>query len=196
MEAAELDVAETVGRLMHFWGFKRPMGRLWTILYLSPHPRSAADLAELLHMSSGGVSMALAELEKWGCIQRTWVPGDRRDYFVAESDIWQMVQRVLRERELRLVEDFGHTLRRASAAVATAAATPSPGNPSTTVWTRDEPDELGYKRQRLGRLVELTQVGQTLLGALVAGGTVDPTRLIKTAASASAPPTQDPKPPN
>ncbi len=147
-------------------------------------------------MSSGGVSMALAELEKWGCIQRTWVPGDRRDYFVAESDIWQMVQRVLRERELRLVEDFGHTLRRASAAVATAAATPSPGNPSTTVWTRDEPDELGYKRQRLGRLVELTQVGQTLLGALVAGGTVDPTRLIKTAASASAPPTQDPKPPN
>src|SRR5690606_23047344 len=94
---AEISVAETVGRLMHFWGFKRPMGRIWTILYLSPEPVSAAQLGSTLKMSAGAVSMALAELEKWGAITRTWIPGARRDYFVAEDDIWKLVRRVVRE---------------------------------------------------------------------------------------------------
>lgn len=34
IEAAQLRVADAIGVLMEFWGFKRPMGRLWTLLYL------------------------------------------------------------------------------------------------------------------------------------------------------------------
>lgn len=162
---AELDVADTVGRLMHFWGFKRPMGRLWTILYLSPQPLCAQDLGQMLKMSAGAVSMALAELEKWGCINRSWVPGERRDYFSAEPSVWKMVQRVLRERELSLVREFGVALDEASSAVSPAGGDLSP--------------ELSYKRARLEHLRELAQTGETLLGALVAGGPVDPTLLLK-----------------
>ena len=51
IRAAELRVAEVIGGLMEFWGFKAVMGRLWTILYLSPEPLSAAELGERLQRS-------------------------------------------------------------------------------------------------------------------------------------------------
>jgi DNA-binding transcriptional regulator GbsR (MarR family) len=162
---AEIAVADAIGRLMHFWGFKRPMGRLWTVLYLSPEPLGAAELGTTLRMSAGAVSMALAELEKWGAVTRTWIPGARRDYFVAESDIWKMVQRVVKERELSLVQDFGASLERAAQEL----------SPETA----EDPDgALRYKRDRLERLNRLRRAGETILSSLVAGDSVDPTELI------------------
>ena len=56
-EAALSAVADAVGGLMEFWGFKRNMGRMWTVLYLAPDPLSAADLCERLSLSTGAVSM-------------------------------------------------------------------------------------------------------------------------------------------
>jgi DNA-binding transcriptional regulator GbsR (MarR family) len=154
---ADLEVADTIGRLMHFWGFKRPMGRIWTVLYLSPEALPAVELAQRLKMSAGAVSMALGELEKWGAVSRSWVPGERRDYFSAEPSIWKMVQRVLRDRELVLVREFQGSLERASQAVGS---------------------ESSYKRARLGELAALCATGASLLEALVSGGTVDPTLLV------------------
>jgi DNA-binding transcriptional regulator GbsR (MarR family) len=164
---AELEVAETVGRLMHFWGFKRPMGRTWTVLYLSPSPLSAADLADRLSMSAGGISMTLSALETWGCVERIWVPGERREYFRAEPDIWKMVQRVLARRELALVHEFGEALGRARDAMGGDAGSAG----------RAEGDPDAFKLDRLQRLAHLAGVGETLLQALVAGNTVDPTFL-------------------
>lgn len=154
---------------MQFWGFKRPMGRLWAMLYLSPDPLSAAGLGETLRMSTGSVSMALAELEKWGAVTRTWIPGVRREYFVAEADIWKMVQRVMRERELSLVVDFGQSVREAENQVSELEATAD----------ADLQSALSYKRDRLRRLSDLSRTGETLLKALVAGDSVNPTLLIK-----------------
>ena len=67
----ELQVAEAVGQLMEFWGFKRQMGRLWTVLFLSPDPLDVAALAERLQMSTSAVSLSLAELSwavELGCV--------------------------------------------------------------------------------------------------------------------------------
>src|SRR6476469_8203988 len=92
------EVADAVGALMEFWGFKRVMGRVWTLLYLRGEPLSAAELCEQLEISSGAASMTLAELEHWAVVRRSRKPGDRREYFEAESDVWKMISRVLRER--------------------------------------------------------------------------------------------------
>lgn len=166
---AEIAIADAIGRLMQFWGFKRPMGRIWAVLYLSPQPMSAAQLGEILKMSTGAVSMALAELEKWSAVMRTWIPGVRRDYFVAESDIWKMVQRVIRERELTLVVDFGQSVRMAEIQVSDLEKGADD----------DLQSALTYKRERLRRLSDLSLTGETLLKALVAGDSVDPTLLIQ-----------------
>lgn len=168
---AELAVADTIGRLMHFWGFKRPMGRLWTVLYLSPVPLSAGELGDRLKMSAGGVSMALNELEQWGAVLRTWQPGRRRDYFQAESNIWKMVRRVLRDRELTLVREFRAVLQNAEASLTPEAEADTSRKASSG---EDRNQELSYKRERLRRLAELAATGESLLAALVAGRAIDP----------------------
>ncbi len=170
----ELAVAEVVGRLMHFWGFKRPMGRVWSLLYLSDTPMSAASLGEALKMSAGAISMALSELEKWGAIQRTWIPGERRDYFSAEADIWKLVQRVMRERELGLVRDFTQSLARAENDISERESQLREGTPPEDL---DLAAKLSYKRERLARLRHLSETGENLLGALVDGGAVNPSLL-------------------
>src|SRR5687768_14421725 len=81
---AEIAVTDAVGRLMEFWGFKRNMGRVWAVMYLSPHPLTAGDLKDLLQISSGAVSMTLAELMRWGVVKKVWVQGERKDFFVGE----------------------------------------------------------------------------------------------------------------
>lgn len=167
VDEAELRVADTVGALMEFWGFKRAMGRVWTLIYLSPDPLGAADVADRLQMSAGAVSMTLAELGKWGTIRKAWRPGERRDYFEAETSIWKMITRVLRERELGLVRDTAEALGAAEAALVAAART----------GDRETRRRVTFMRDRLARLQLITQVGETLINALVAGEAIDTTSL-------------------
>jgi DNA-binding transcriptional regulator GbsR (MarR family) len=160
---AELEVADSVGRLMEFWGFKRPMGRIWTLLYLAPEALGAAEIGEALRMSAGAVSMAMGELVKWGAVKKSWRPGERRDFYEAETSIGRLLQRVLRERELSMVRGFGEALEAAQRALP----------------PEKKPGAGTFKRERLGELRRLARLGETLLTALVAGKTVDPTPILK-----------------
>src|SRR5690606_8944991 len=154
---AELEVADSIGQLMEFWGFKRPMGRVWALLYLTPGPLGAAEIGSELRMSAGAVSMALYELLQWGAVRKNWRPGERRDYYEAETGIGRLVQRVLRERELVLVQKFAETLESAE----------------RRLGQSPEPDPaLEFKRTRLKRLEALAKLGESLLSALVSGETV------------------------
>jgi DNA-binding transcriptional regulator GbsR (MarR family) len=148
---------------MEFWGFKRPMGRIWALLYLAPQPLGAAEIGEDLHMSAGAVSMALSELAKWGAVRKTWRPGERRDYYEAETGIGRLVQRVLRERELSMVQKFGEALH--------AAAT-------TLSESGEASEAIEFKRARLKELAALSKLGESLLSALVSGEAVDPAPLL------------------
>lgn len=96
-------VAETMGELVEFWGFKASMGRIWACLYLSAQPLSANQLADLTGLSAGAISMGMHELAQWGLIRRVPVPGERKRYYTAYTDVWEVVRRIVRERELRLV---------------------------------------------------------------------------------------------
>lgn len=160
---AELRVADTVGALMEFWGFKRPMGRIWTLLFLSPSTLPASEIGERLSMSSGAVSMALAELQKWGAVRRTWRPGERRDFFEAETNVWKMVSRVFRERELALVRDAAAAFRDAKETFSRASRKAG----------RPRGKELAFARSRIGQLEGLARIGEMLVNALVSGGRID-----------------------
>jgi len=169
LERAELRVVDMVGNMMEFWGFKRPMGRVWTLLYLSPEPLVAADIAERLQMSAGNVSMTLSELTKWGAARKTWRPGDRRDFYQAETSVWKMVTRVMRERELLLVREAGEAFAHAGDVAQAQAA----GRP------RSDPERarLQFIHERAGQLRALAAVGEKLIESIVAGEPVDPAPL-------------------
>jgi DNA-binding transcriptional regulator GbsR (MarR family) len=168
-EAPLLAVADAIGALMEFWGFKRAMGRVWAILYLAPQPLTAQDLQDRLTMSAGAVSMTVAELLKWGVVKKTWKPGDRRDYFSPETSIWKMVTRVFRERELlqvrAAIETFEQTLK--ALAQAMRAARP------------DDRRRLKFASERLESLLQLARIGETLIAALVSGERIDPAPIQK-----------------
>jgi DNA-binding transcriptional regulator GbsR (MarR family) len=65
---AKLQVADQLGALMEFWGFKRVLGRIWTMLYLSDRPLTAAELSDQLDLSPSAISLAMAELKRWGVV--------------------------------------------------------------------------------------------------------------------------------
>src|SRR5512136_937496 len=102
---ADLAVADAVGALMELWGFRRQLGRIWAVLFLSDRPLAAPELCERLGISTGLLSMSLAELRRWGVVGGVAVPGDRKEHYRAETDVWRMVRRVLAEREKRAVEE-------------------------------------------------------------------------------------------
>jgi DNA-binding transcriptional regulator GbsR (MarR family) len=159
VDDAVLRIADAVGGLMESWGFKRNMGRLWSVLYLDNRPLPAAEIGEKLSLSAGAVSMLLTELQEWGAIKKTWVPGERKEYFEAETSIWKMVSRVMRERELQWIrtaldsfEEGGRTL----------AAEPATGDARAELIAA-----------RITGLVDLTRVTATLLESALQGESVD-----------------------
>jgi len=97
-------VVNAVGQVIEFWGFKRNHGRLWALLYLRGVPMTAAQLQDGLDLSKGAVSMITRDLEQWGIVRRVRVPGESASHFVAEVEFMRMIGRVLREREMTLLE--------------------------------------------------------------------------------------------
>lgn len=164
---AELDAADAMGRLMEFWGFRRHMGRIWTVLYLSPTPLNTTDLSETLQLSSSAVSLSLGELVRWGAVRKTWLPGERKDFYEAESNVWKLLRRVYERRELNLI-------REASEAFAQAQRQLDGANAGLVPRERSRVD---YMRRRLARLTALSKAGERLVRLLVAGRVIDPTDL-------------------
>jgi len=95
--------SETMAELVSFWGFKNSMGRIWTLLYLTPHALPADVIADRTGLSAGSVSMALAELAEWELVARDDPPGATKRHYRAETEVWTIVRRIFRERELVLV---------------------------------------------------------------------------------------------
>src|SRR5512143_3031305 len=143
----DLAVADAMGALMELWGFRRQLGRIWAVLFLSERPLAAPDLCERLHISTGLLSMSLAELRRWGVVRSVEIPGDRKEHFEPETNVWKLVARVLREREKRAVESALSAFERALAEVRAAA---SDVDPAVKAAAR-------FKVKRLERLADLSR---------------------------------------
>jgi HTH-type transcriptional regulator, glycine betaine synthesis regulator len=103
--SAEHSVVEAIGRLAESWGLRRNLGRAWTVLFLRGSPVTATELQAALALSTGAVSMTLRELQRWGVIRRVHRPGERQKHYTAEVDVWRVVARVIRGRELAALDE-------------------------------------------------------------------------------------------
>ena len=161
---AELQAADAIGRLMEFWGFRRHMGRLWTVLYLSPEPMTTVELSETLQLSSSAVSLSLGELVRWGAVRKTWRPGERKDFYEAENSVWKLLRRVYERRELNLIREAEDALGSAQRRLEEARPDLGP----------EGRRRIDYMRKRLSRLSALSKAGERLVRLLVAGRALDP----------------------
>jgi len=102
---------------MHFgemgskWGFNRTVGQLFALIVISEQALCADDLASALSVSRGNVSMGLKELQSWRLIKPMHIPGDRKEYYEAAGDIWQLAITVLEERRKRELDPTLSLLR-------------------------------------------------------------------------------------
>ncbi len=86
------------------WGVNRSVAQIHALLYLSDGPLNAEEISETLTLARSNVSTALKELQSYGIVRRTHVAGDRRDHFVAETDLWELLLRISAERKRREVD--------------------------------------------------------------------------------------------
>src|SRR5512138_2909553 len=92
---------EAWGAMGALWGINRSVARVHALLMASEEPLSLEQIAEQLRISKGNASMSLRELRTFGVVRPVEVPGDRRDFYVTEPDVWTMFFRILRERKRR-----------------------------------------------------------------------------------------------
>src|SRR6187431_2496712 len=90
---AELLAADAIGDIIEHWGFRKVLGRVWTVLFIAAEPLPAATIGDRLSMSAGATSMALTELQRWGVVKRVWRPGERKEFYEAETDFWRMISK-------------------------------------------------------------------------------------------------------
>src|SRR3982751_4202962 len=83
------------------WGINRTMAQIHALLLISPDSLTQDDMMEELNISRGNVNMNIRELINWGLVDRVLIPGERKEYFSAEKDIWKVVRQIVKERKKR-----------------------------------------------------------------------------------------------
>jgi DNA-binding transcriptional regulator GbsR (MarR family) len=86
------------------WGINRTMAQIHALLLISPDPLTQDDIMEELNISRGNTNMNIRELINWGLVERVILPGERKEYFTAEKDIWKVVKQIVKERKKRELE--------------------------------------------------------------------------------------------
>ena len=100
------------------WGVNRSVAQVHALLYLADRPLHAETITETLALARSNVSTALKELAGYQIVRRVHVEGDRRDHFVAETDLWDMLLRIAAERKRREIDPTIQLLAELSARLA------------------------------------------------------------------------------
>lgn len=122
------------------WGINRTVAQIHALLFLSPTPLNAEDIAATLGVARSNVSTSLRELQGWGIVRITHMLGDRRDHFESMKDVWEMFRIIVDERKKREADPTLAMLREA------VAETKKPGAADT------------YTRERLADMLQFFEV--------------------------------------
>ncbi len=86
------------------WGINRTVAQIHALLYISPKPLNAEEIAATLNVARSNVSTSLKELQTWRIVRLVHVLGDKRDHFESMRDVWEMFRIVLDERKRREID--------------------------------------------------------------------------------------------
>ncbi len=101
------------GEMGSRWGINRTVGQIYALIFISQRSLNADEIAEALEFSRSNVSMGLKELQAWRLVKLRHQPGDRREYFEAPADVWEIFRMLAEERRRREIEPTLSMLRMA-----------------------------------------------------------------------------------
>ncbi len=106
-ERIRLELAEAWGEMGAAWGVTPAIARVQGYLMVRQEPLTEREVREALGLSHRAASLALAEAESWGIVQRVAEPrrvgrrGPAGAAYLAIGDHWQWFGRVIAERKIR-----------------------------------------------------------------------------------------------
>jgi DNA-binding transcriptional regulator GbsR (MarR family) len=101
LAVAREEFIQTWGALGSSWGINRTMSSIHALLMSSSKPLSTEDIMDYLKISRGNANMNVRALIDWGLVKRQLVAGERKDFFSASNDPWEIARQVTAERRKR-----------------------------------------------------------------------------------------------
>ncbi|WOO40029.1 hypothetical protein [Rubellicoccus peritrichatus] len=99
------------GAMGSSWGINRTMAQIHAFLMISAEPLDTNTIMEELQISRGNANTNLRDLVGWGLIRSYFVPGERKEFFEAEKDVWKMFCAISKERKRREIQPALEVLR-------------------------------------------------------------------------------------
>lgn len=149
------------------WGVNRSQAQIHALLFLSPEPLSADEISDTLGIARSNVSVGLRELTTWRLVQATQVLGDRRDFFRAEQDTWEVIRTVVEVRKRREIDPTIEALRECRALLAHDGETPEAVR-KRIVGQLDFLESLSEWYERISALPRATLMKMMRLGEKIA----------------------------
>ncbi|MBI1306645.1 MAG: transcriptional regulator [Bacteroidetes bacterium] len=104
LEEAKQRFIQGWGQLGASWGINRTMAQIQALLLISTKPLSTDEIMEKLMISRGNANMNIRDLIAWGLVYKSFIPGDRKEYYYSEKSMWELAKKVSRERKKRELE--------------------------------------------------------------------------------------------
>ncbi|MGB3543541.1 GbsR/MarR family transcriptional regulator [Rubrivirga sp.] len=98
------------GEMASHWGINRTMAQIHALLYAAARPLDTDEIMERLQISRGNANMNLRALVDWDLVRKTHQLGSRKDFFVAESDVWTITTTIIEERQRREIKPVQRAL--------------------------------------------------------------------------------------
>ena len=139
---SRMEFVDMSGGLAQGFGLPRSVGEIYGLLYLSPEPMSAPEIGAGLSISKGSVSTGTRQLLALGFIRKVWRRDERKDFFEAEVELWDLLHSAYE----RIVKVRAHDAKRRLEVVVEILDEEKSGY---------SPEEYAVMKERLDRLNKL-----------------------------------------
>ena len=145
----EIESIDFFVRMMSMLGMPRSVGEIYGLLYFSPSPLPMDQIVSRLGISLGSASQGLKTLRSLKAVRTSYVPGDRRDHYLAETEFRRLFANFIKEEIMPHMESAKERIERMENSLPVGSA---------------ESEE--FYKIRIEKLKRLTKAGGRLLPAL------------------------------
>ena len=140
------------GEMATHWGINRTMAQIHALLYTSEASLDTDEIMARLQVSRGNANMNLRSLVEWGLVRKVHQIGSRKDFYVAEKDVWKIAATIIEERQRREIQPVQDALDNVTASFAEEQGLS---------------DDERVFAERIGKLTELMHTFEEVTGALL-----------------------------
>jgi len=92
------------GSLASNWGINRTMAQVHALLLISPYSLNADEIMNELQISRGNANMNIRALLDWNLVYKEIRQGERKEFFYAEKDMWEVFKKIVAQRKKKELE--------------------------------------------------------------------------------------------